>query len=78
MWYFFIKRIPTDVVCTVILFLLDLSSLNKDGVLYPYFSMLMIILYIIESVLHYTGIHGIPQLSHIFQYSAVFKLSSIL
>ena len=30
MWYFFIKRIPTDVVCTVILFLLDLSSLNKD------------------------------------------------
>ena len=30
MWYFFIKRIPTDVVCIVILFLLDLSSLNKD------------------------------------------------
>ena len=30
MWYFLIKRIPTDVVCTVILFLLDLSSLNKD------------------------------------------------
>ena len=24
------KRIPTDVVCIVILFLLDLSSLNKD------------------------------------------------
>ena len=30
MWYFLIKRILTDVVCTVILFLLDLSSLNKD------------------------------------------------
>ena len=30
MCYFLIKRIPTDVVCTVILFLLDLSSLNKD------------------------------------------------
>ena len=27
---FFIKRIPTDVVCIFILFLLDLSSLNKD------------------------------------------------
>ena len=26
----FLKRIPTDVVCSVILFLLDLSSLNKD------------------------------------------------
>ena len=30
MWYFLIKKLPTDVVCTVILFLLDLSSLNKD------------------------------------------------
>ena len=30
MWYFFIKRLPTDVVCIVNLFLLDLSSLNKD------------------------------------------------
>ena len=30
MWYFFIKRIPIDVVCIVILFMLDLSSLNKD------------------------------------------------
>ena len=30
MWYLSIKRIPTDVACSVILLLLDLSSLNKD------------------------------------------------
>ena len=30
MQYFFINRILTDVVCTVILFLLALSSVNKD------------------------------------------------
>ena len=31
MWYFFIKRMPTHVGCTVILFLLHIFSLDKDG-----------------------------------------------
>ena len=34
-------------VCIVILFLPDPSSLNNDILFYPYFSMLMIVLYII-------------------------------
>ena len=77
MWYFLIKRIPTDVVCTVILFLLDLSFLNKDILfLSLFFDAYDCTLHYLECCPLYIY-YRIPRHSHIFLYGAVFKLSCI-